>query len=138
MREIAGAGAAGSGEQVPTWVGLSQDCPGGQDASAQHTSSTQLPETQSAGSEQEPPFGFWVPVGVTVGVLVGVAVGVLVGVAVGVLVGDGELVGVDVGVFVGVDVGVFVGVSVGTVLLMYAVQPTGVSPDSSNLSKSNR
>lgn len=40
-REIAGAGAAGSGEQMPVLPGpgLSQDSPAGQDASTQHTSS---------------------------------------------------------------------------------------------------
>ena len=97
MREMAGAGAIGSAEHVPTFPGLSQDCPGGQEASAQHTSSTQLPEMQSTGSSQLPPFG----------------AGVLDGVAVGVAVADGVAVGVSVGVAVAVEVGVSVGVEVG-------------------------
>jgi hypothetical protein len=90
---------------------LSQDCPGGQEGSAQQVSSTQLPDMQSASASQAPPFGAGVRVGVAVGVLVAVAVGVTVGVRVGVLVG--VLLGVTVGVLVGVRVGVAVGVSVG-------------------------
>jgi len=57
---------------------LSQDWPGGQDGSVQQVSSTQLPDTQSTGSSQPPPFGTLVSVAVAVGALV--AVGVLAGV----------------------------------------------------------
>jgi hypothetical protein len=87
-REIAGAGATVSGEQMPTLPGpgLSQDSPGGQDGSAQHTASTQLPDIQFDGSAQPAPIGAPVLVGVTVGVLVGVLVGVTVGLVVAVLV----------------------------------------------------
>jgi hypothetical protein len=83
-RDSAGAGAVGSGEHIPVLPGLSQDCPGGQEGSAQQVSSTQLPDMQSVESSQAPPFGTPVPVGVTVGVLVAVPVGVPVGVLVGV------------------------------------------------------
>jgi hypothetical protein len=57
-RETVGAGAIGSGEQMPRLPGpgFAHDWPGGQDGSAQHTSLTQLPDEQSAGSEQPAPF----------------------------------------------------------------------------------
>ncbi|MGD9724697.1 MAG: hypothetical protein AB7U76_25960 [Pirellulales bacterium] len=91
LRETAGAGALGSGEHTPALPGLSQDCPGGHAASAQHTSSTQLPEMQSAGSAHAAPSDaaplVGVALGVSVGVLVTAAVGLTVGVAVGVSVG---------------------------------------------------
>ena len=80
--DSAGARWDGSGEHSPAWPGLSQDCPGGQEGSAQHVSSTQLPDTQSVGSLHAPPFGTFVAVGVTVGVLVTVPVEVTVGVVV--------------------------------------------------------
>jgi len=108
LREMAGAGIVGSGEQFPTLPGLSQDWPGGQEGSAQHVSSTQLPDMQSVGASQLPPSGRPVLVGVAVGVLVGVSVTVAVGVTVGVSVE--VAVGVCVGVLVGVSVGVSVGV----------------------------
>jgi hypothetical protein len=124
LRDIAGAGAVGFGEQTPALPGLLlQDCPGGQEGSAQQTSSTQFPDLQSVGSSHAPPLGLPVPVGVTVGVVVGVPVvvgvrvtvavlvPVLVDVTVGVLVD--VRVGVEVGVIVGVLVGVRVGVTVG-------------------------
>jgi hypothetical protein len=103
------------GEHTPACNGLLQDCPGGQEASAQQTSSTQFPELQSDESSHALPFGLPVPVDVTVGVLVGVGVSVEVDVAVAVLVEVtvGVLVGVCVGVEVCVAVGVLVGVSVG-------------------------
>jgi hypothetical protein len=68
---------------------LAHDSPAGHDASEQQVSSTQLPEAQSAGLLQPPPFGIdvLVAVAVTVGVAVGVSVGVWLGVNVGVCVG---------------------------------------------------
>jgi len=48
---------AASAAQVPARPGTAQDCPGGQEASAQQVSSTQLPETQSVGFSQLSPFG---------------------------------------------------------------------------------
>jgi hypothetical protein len=83
-RDSAGAGSLGSCEQTPALPGLSQDCPGGQEGSAQQVSSTQLVDTQSASLSQAPPFGTPVWVGVTVRVLVAVPVDVRVGVIVGV------------------------------------------------------
>jgi hypothetical protein len=109
-RDSAGAGCDRSSEHSPAWPGLLQDGPGGQEGSAQQVSSTQLFDTQSAGSSQAPAFGTRVWVGVTVGVLLMVGVCVIVGVLVGVRVGveDGVAVGVLVGVAVGVLVGVWV------------------------------
>ncbi len=80
-RDNAGTGADVC-EHSPT--GLLQNCPGGQDASAQQVSSTQLPDKHSVASVHAPPFGARVWVGVTVAVRVAVAVAVAVGVAVSV------------------------------------------------------
>ena len=102
--DSAGARWDGSGEHSPAWPGLSQDCPGGQKGSAQQVSSTQLPDMQSVGVMQAPPFGTAVAVLVTVGVLVTVLVDVTVGVIVTVRVR--EAVGVAVAVPVAVEVDV--------------------------------
>ena len=83
-RDSAGTGALRVGEHVPALPGLLQDCPGGQEASAQQVLSTQLPDMHWAGVLQAPPFGRPGRVGVAVGVIVGVLVGVRVGVTVGV------------------------------------------------------
>jgi hypothetical protein len=110
--DSAGARWDGSGEHSPAWPRLSQDCPGGQEGSAQHVSSTQLPDTQSVGSLHAPPFGTFVAVGVTVGVLVTVPVEVTVGVVVAlrVWVAVPVAVAVSVRVRVAVEVEVDVGV----------------------------
>ena len=92
--ESAGAGARGSGEHTPALPGLSHDSPAGQAGSAQQTSSTQLPETQSSRSSQAPPSGTLVAVVVRVEVTVRVALGVIV--ALPVLVTVGLTVGVIV------------------------------------------
>ncbi len=78
MWETTGAGAIGSSVHMPALPGsgLLHDWPGGQDASAQHTSSTQLPERQSVGSAHVPPFGSAIRVGVTLGEAVEVPVAV--------------------------------------------------------------
>ena len=103
---MAGAGAAMS-VQVPTLPARLQIWSGLLHSVSQHTSSTQLPDTQSAESVHGAPSGAGVLVAVAVGVTVGVAVAVSVGVCVAVSVG------VAVGVLVGVAVAVAVGVSVG-------------------------
>src|SRR4029450_3408367 len=90
----------GPADPAPACPVVSQDCPGGQKGSAQQVSSTQLPDMQSVGVLQAPPFGTAVGVIVTVGVLVTVAVDVTVGVIVTV----GVLVTVAVDMTVGVVV----------------------------------
>ena len=67
----AGASAAALAH-VPTCPGRLHFCSGSVHGLLQHTSSTQLPEAQSSGSTQLPPFG----IGVCVGVALSVAVGV--------------------------------------------------------------
>jgi len=111
-RDRTGAGAFGFGEQTPAWPGLSHDCPGGQEGSAQQVSSTQFPDMQSVGCSQAPPFGMPVPVGVTVGVSVAVPVDVPVAVTVAVWVTVPVDVEVAVAVAVRVDVRVDVAVTV--------------------------
>jgi hypothetical protein len=123
-RDSAGAGSLGFCEQTPALPGLSQDCPGGQEGSAQQVSSTQKVDTHWVPSSQSPPFGTRVWVGVTVRVLVtvAVAVAVLVRVAVALEVGVFDTVAVAVVVAVAVLVAVAVAVAVAvTVLLAVAV-----------------
>jgi hypothetical protein len=125
-----GAGSDRSGEHSPAWPELPQDCPRGQDGSAQQVSSTQLADTHSAGASQAPPLGANVGVGVTVGVSVTVSVDVAVAVAVAVrvcvavavpvavvvAVAVAVAVRVSVAVSVPVELGVWVGVLVGVAL----------------------
>lgn len=112
LRDTAGAGSLRSCVQTPGLPGLSQDCPGGHEGSAQQVLSTQFPEMQSLGSSHAPPFGACVAVGVTVRVPVDVRVDVAVRVTVAVLVWVPVAVWVDVCVTVAVAVAVGVLVTV--------------------------